>query len=45
VLFKGNYEDLVVAKGDITLRLLNDEPGKYKAGDKVHIKINRHLEF
>lgn len=45
VLFKGNYEDLLVAKDDITLRLLNDEPGKYKIGDKVHIKVNKYLEF
>ncbi|WP_255547557.1 ABC transporter ATP-binding protein [Mucilaginibacter sp. dw_454] len=45
VLFKGSYEDLLVTKDDITLRLLNDEPDKYKAGDKVHVKINRYLEF
>ena len=45
VLFKGSYEDLLVAKGDISLRLLNDEPGKYKVGDRVHIKINKYLEF
>jgi ABC-type sulfate/molybdate transport systems ATPase subunit len=45
VLFKGSYEDLLVTKGDIILRLLNDEPGKYKVGDKVHIKINKYLEF
>lgn len=45
VLFKGNHEDLLVAKGDITLRLLNDEADKYKVGDKVHIKINKYLEF
>ncbi|HEY9535627.1 MAG TPA: ABC transporter ATP-binding protein [Mucilaginibacter sp.] len=45
VLFKGSYEDLLLAKGDITLRLLNDEPGKYKMGDKVHIKVNKYLEF
>jgi len=45
VLFKGSYEDLLVGKDDITLRLLNDEPGKYQIGDKVHIKINRYLEY
>jgi ABC-type sulfate/molybdate transport systems ATPase subunit len=45
VLFKGSYEDLLVDKDHITLRLLNDQPGKYRVGDKVHIKINRHLEF
>jgi ABC-type sulfate/molybdate transport systems ATPase subunit len=45
VLFKGSYEDLLVEKNHITLRLLNDTPGKYQIGDKVHIKINRYLEF
>jgi ABC-type sulfate/molybdate transport systems ATPase subunit len=45
VLFKGSYEDLLVEKDHITLRLLNDTPGKYQIGDKVHIKINRFLEF
>ena len=45
VLFKGSYEDLLIEKGHITLRLLNDQPGKYHIGDKVHIKINKYLEF
>lgn len=45
VLFKGSYEDLLVEKDHLTLRLLNDEPGKYHTGDKVHVKINRYLEF
>jgi ABC-type sulfate/molybdate transport systems ATPase subunit len=45
VLFKGSYEDLLVEKDHITLRLLNDTPGKYQIGDKVHIRINRYLEF
>lgn len=45
ILFKGSYEDLLVEKGNITLRLLSDQPGKYNEGDKVHIKINRYLEF
>jgi len=45
VLFKGNYEDLLVEKGNVTLRLLNSVPGKYTAGDKVHLKVNKYLEF
>jgi ABC-type sugar transport system ATPase subunit len=45
VLFKGSYEDLLVEKDNITLRLLNDDPGKYAIGDKVHIKVSRYLEF
>jgi ABC-type sulfate/molybdate transport systems ATPase subunit len=45
VLFKGSYEDLLIEKGHITLRLLNDQPGKYHIGDKVHIKVSKYLEF
>lgn len=45
VLFKGSYEDLLVEKSHIILRLLNDQPGKYQVGDKVHIKIGKYLEF
>jgi ABC-type sulfate/molybdate transport systems ATPase subunit len=45
VLFKGSYEDLLVEKDHITLRLLNDQPGKYQIGDKMHIRINKYLEF
>jgi ABC-type sugar transport system ATPase subunit len=45
VLFKGSYEDLLIEKDNINLRLLNDQPGKYQAGDKVHIKVSKYLEF
>jgi ABC-type Fe3+/spermidine/putrescine transport system ATPase subunit len=45
VLFKGSYEDLLVEKDGVTLRLLNDQPGKYTEGDKVHIKIGKYLEY
>ncbi|MCC8424205.1 ABC transporter ATP-binding protein [Mucilaginibacter sp. UR6-11] len=45
VLFKGSYEDLLIEKAPITLRLLNDQPGKYQVGDKVHIKVSKYLEF
>ncbi|MGF7081861.1 ABC transporter ATP-binding protein [Mucilaginibacter sp. UYCu711] len=45
VLFKGSYEDLLVEKDHIVLRLLNDQPGKYRTGDTVHIKISKYLEF
>ncbi len=45
VLFKGSYEDLVVEKRSVTLRLLNSKPGKYAAGDKVHLKVKKYLEF
>lgn len=45
VLFKGINEGLLVEKNDVTLRLINDQPNKYQEGDKVHIKVNRYLEF
>ena len=45
VLFKGSYEDLLLENKEVTLRLLNDQPGKYKEGDKLHLKISRYLEY
>lgn len=45
VLFKGSYEDLLLEKNGVTLRLLNDQPGKYNEGDKLHLKISRYLEY
>jgi ABC-type Fe3+/spermidine/putrescine transport system ATPase subunit len=44
-LFKGFYEDILVEKDDITLRVRNYEIGKHKEGDKVSLKINRYLEY
>ncbi|HTH83678.1 MAG TPA: ABC transporter ATP-binding protein [Mucilaginibacter sp.] len=45
VLFKGSYEDLLLENNGIILRLLNDQPGKYNVGDRLHVKIKRYLEF
>ncbi|RZA03849.1 MAG: ABC transporter ATP-binding protein [Sphingobacteriaceae bacterium] len=45
VLFKGSYEDLLLENKEVTLRLLNDQPGKYKEGDRLHLKISRYLEY
>ncbi len=45
VLFKGNYEDLVLEKRGITLRILNSKPGKYTVGDRVSLKVKKYLEF
>jgi ABC-type sulfate/molybdate transport systems ATPase subunit len=45
ILFKGNYEDLLLEHNGLTLRVLNDRFGKYHEGDKVSVKINRWLEF
>jgi ABC-type Fe3+/spermidine/putrescine transport system ATPase subunit len=45
VLFKGCYEDLLLEKEGITLRVLNDQFGKYNDGTKVHLKLNKWLEY
>ncbi|RFZ82187.1 ABC transporter ATP-binding protein [Mucilaginibacter terrenus] len=45
VLFKGFYEELVIEKDEVTLRVFSYVRGKYKAGDKVAIRIAKYLEF
>jgi ABC-type sulfate/molybdate transport systems ATPase subunit len=45
VLFKGCYEDLLVEYKGITIRVLNDQFGKYSEGMKINLKLNRWLEF
>ena len=45
VLFKGSHEGLLVEKDGVSLRLLNDQPDRYREGDKVHIKVDKYLEF
>ncbi len=45
VLFKGCYEDLLLEHKGITLRVLNDQFGKYNEGDKINLKLNKWLEY
>ena len=45
VLFKGSHEGLLVEKDGVNLRLINDKPGAFDYGDKLHIKISRYLVF
>lgn len=45
VLFKGCYEDLLLEHKGITIRVLNDQFGKYVEGNKVNLKLNRWLEY
>ncbi len=45
VLFKGSYEDLLLENKEVTLRLLNDQPGKYKEGDKLHLRFSKYLTY
>jgi ABC-type Fe3+/spermidine/putrescine transport system ATPase subunit len=45
VLFKGCYEDLLLERKGITVRVLNDQFGKYQEGAKINLKLNKWLEF
>ena len=45
VLFKGCFEDLLLEKDGIAVRVLNDQFGKYKEGDNVSLKLRRWLEY
>ena len=45
VLFKGFYEELMVAHDDIVIRVLNLERGKYPVGSMLSLQIDRYIEF
>lgn len=45
VLFRGFYEELLVEKDGITLRMLNGQPGKYGEGSKVGVNIVKWVEY
>lgn len=45
ILFKGSHEGLLVEKEGVPLRLLSDQPDKFKEGDRVHVKVEKYLEF
>jgi ABC-type sulfate/molybdate transport systems ATPase subunit len=45
VLFKGCYEDLLVENSGVTIRVLNDQFGKFNEGNKVNLKLNKWLEY
>jgi ABC-type Fe3+/spermidine/putrescine transport system ATPase subunit len=45
VLFKGCYEDMLLEYKGVTIRVLNDQFGKYAEGMKVNLKLNKWLEF
>ncbi|OOQ59242.1 ABC transporter ATP-binding protein [Mucilaginibacter pedocola] len=45
ILFKGFYEELVIERDEVPLRVLNYERGKYKVGSKLAIKIEKYYEF
>jgi ABC-type Fe3+/spermidine/putrescine transport system ATPase subunit len=45
VLFKGFYEDLLVEYKGITIRVQNDQFGKYAEGDKINLALAQWLEY
>lgn len=45
VLFKGFYEDIIIRYNDVSLRVLNTEPGKYTPGDQLSISLKKWLEY
>jgi len=45
VLFKGFYEDILLEKDDLTLRVRNYAIGNYKEGDNVSLVVGRYLEY
>ena len=45
VLFKGFYEDILIEKDGLTLRVHSYTIRKYNEGDKVSLKVNKWLEY
>ncbi|MBB6108926.1 ABC-type Fe3+/spermidine/putrescine transport systems, ATPase components [Mucilaginibacter lappiensis] len=45
VLFKGFYEELIIEREGVILRVTNHDRGKYPKGTKISININKYFEF
>lgn len=45
VLFKGFYEELLVEKEGVTLRILNGQTGRFAEGYKINVKIRKWIEY
>lgn len=45
ILFKGFYEELVIERDNISIRVMNAHAEKYKEGDNVQLKVRRYLEY
>lgn len=45
VLFKGVYEELIIEREEVTLRVINYNRGKHPKGSRVSITINKYFEF
>jgi hypothetical protein len=44
-LFRGFYEDLILEKEGVLLRVSNGEPDSYKEGDMVSVRFWKWLEY
>ncbi|OOQ60290.1 ABC transporter ATP-binding protein [Mucilaginibacter pedocola] len=45
VLFKGFYEDLILERRGIIIRVVNGENERFKPGDMIGIKVKKWLEY
>jgi ABC-type sugar transport system ATPase subunit len=45
VLFKGFFEELIIERGGVVLRVNNYSKGKYPAGSKISVSIDDYFEF
>lgn len=45
ILFKGFFEELVIEKNNLTIRVMNAHAEKYKEGDNVQLKVRKYLEY
>lgn len=45
VLFKGFYEELILEKNDVQLRVHNNTPGLYQPGSSVKISVKKFVKF
>jgi ABC-type Fe3+/spermidine/putrescine transport system ATPase subunit len=45
ILFRGFYEDLIIEKEGVLLRVSNGEPDSYKEGDMVSVRFWKWLEY
>jgi ABC-type Fe3+/spermidine/putrescine transport system ATPase subunit len=45
ILFRGFYEDLIIEKEGVQLRVSNGEPDSYKEGDMVSVRFWKWLEY
>lgn len=45
ILFRGFYEDLILEKEGVLLRVSNGEPDSYKEGDMVSVRFWKWLEY